>query len=384
MTRRWRRSARGNRRTRAANTTRSAQSIRGRGLVRRRTATSWRSTRSSTSFVADARPISRTNPSTWRKISTATATTRRDHARPAITAGQRPRPDFWHPTGARPPRAPGAGRRQLVQHRGHLQPAGPGDPTVHIAQAFPHVGGVADHVHDPVGVAGGDQLGQLAGVRDLPGVPGSPQPGQHRQAHRAGQKRQLHDDAGHDPAVAEPDGFRALRGAVVMPRRPEDFLPGPFEQCVVDRDRERSACREQSGHDQIGQGQSERVTRPAGVGEQSVRAAVMPHLIQPGTGEHSTHRSAAGLRDQTDNQPDERLECGSGKARPKHGQETGQRARCGGAGRHRQITLTRTANSGRCCPPHTPRSANHASPACPRDPRTGDQRPETAKHEGAS
>jgi hypothetical protein len=32
----------------------------------------------------------------------------------------------------------------------------------------------------------------------------------------------------------------------------------------------------------------------------------MPHLIQPGASEHATHRSAAGLRDQTDNQPDER------------------------------------------------------------------------------
>ena len=32
------------------------------------------------------------------RSSTATAATRRDHVRPAITAGQRPRPDFWHPT----------------------------------------------------------------------------------------------------------------------------------------------------------------------------------------------------------------------------------------------------------------------------------------------
>jgi hypothetical protein len=39
---------------------------------------------------------------------------------------------------------------------------------------------------------GGDQLGQLSGVHDLSGAPGSPEPGQHRQAHRAGQKRQLH------------------------------------------------------------------------------------------------------------------------------------------------------------------------------------------------
>jgi hypothetical protein len=33
------------------------------------------------------------------RSSTATAVTRRDHVRPAIIAGQRPRPNFWHPTG---------------------------------------------------------------------------------------------------------------------------------------------------------------------------------------------------------------------------------------------------------------------------------------------
>jgi hypothetical protein len=86
-----------------------------------------------------------------------------------------------------------------------------------------------------------------------------------------------------------------------MPGHPEHFLPGTLEQGVVDRDRECRARREQSGHDQIGEGQSERVARPAGIGEQSVRPAVMPHLIQPGADEHSTHRSAAGLRDQADN-----------------------------------------------------------------------------------
>jgi hypothetical protein len=41
----------------------------------------------------------------------------------------------------------------------------------------------------------------------------------------------------------------------------------------------------------------------------------MPHLIQPGAGEHSTHRSAAGLSNQTDNHPNERRECRCGKAR---------------------------------------------------------------------
>jgi len=118
-------------------------------------------------------------------------------------------------------------------------------------------------------------------------------------------------------------GLTALRGAVVMPRHPEDFLTGPLEQCVVHSEGQRGAGGEQSGHDQIGQGQSQRVTRPAGVAEQSVRAAVMPHPIQPGTGEHPTHRSTASLRDQANHQPDEGLEGGSGEARTELGKQTG-------------------------------------------------------------
>ena len=46
--------------------------------------------------------------------------------------------------------------------------------SIQVAQAFPDVGGVPDDVHGPVGIPGGDQLGQLSGVRDLPGLPGSP------------------------------------------------------------------------------------------------------------------------------------------------------------------------------------------------------------------
>jgi ribosomal subunit interface protein len=46
----------------------ASQSKRGRGLVRRRMATSWRSTRSSMSLAEDVRHDSRTNPSTCQKI----------------------------------------------------------------------------------------------------------------------------------------------------------------------------------------------------------------------------------------------------------------------------------------------------------------------------
>ena len=70
--------------------------------------------------------------------------------------------------GAGSPGASGARRRQLMQHRGDLQPTGPGDPGLQVAQPFSDVGGVTDDMHVPIGVAGGDQLGQLAGARDLP------------------------------------------------------------------------------------------------------------------------------------------------------------------------------------------------------------------------
>src|SRR4029078_2873430 len=91
----------------------------------------------------------------------------------------------------------------------------------------------------------------------------------------------------------------------------------------------------------------------------------MPQLLQTGSDQHSTHRSTASLSDQTNNQPDERREGRSGKARPEHGQETGQRGRYGGAEKHRRTTLTRVVQKRRCFPLHTPRSTNPASPACP-------------------
>jgi len=96
--------------------------------------------------------------------------------------------------------------------------------------------------------------------------------------------------------LGEPDRFRAFRRPVVMPGHPEYLLAGTPEQGVVNSEGQRGSGRDQSGHDQIGQSQSHRIARPAGVREQSVRATVMPHLIQAGTGEHSTHRSTASLR----------------------------------------------------------------------------------------
>ena len=103
-----------------------------------------------------------------------------------------------------------------------------------------------------------------------------------------------------------------------MPCRAEDFLTGALEQGVVDRDSQRRPGRQEMGHDQIGQRQSHRFARPAAYGEESMRTAVMPALIQAGTGQHPAHRSAASLTDQANNKADERPKSWGGKAWPEH------------------------------------------------------------------
>ena len=157
-----------------------------------------------------------------------------------------------------------------------------------------------------------------------------------------------------------------------MPRHPEYLLPGTLEQRVVDRDGQRRSDRQEVGHDQIGQRQSHRVARPAGHGEESVRAAVMPELLQAGAGEHPAHRSAASLTDQTNDQADERAEGRSGKAGPEHGHEIGQRARYGGSGKHRRITLTRVVQEPSMLSSSHPKITDLAIPgASPRPTRPG-------------
>src|SRR5215213_3541013 len=107
----------------------------------------------------------------------------------------------------------------------------------------------------------------------------------------------------------------------------------------------------------------------------------MPHLIQPGTGEHSAYRSTAGLRDQTNNQADDRRECRCGKARPEHGQEVGQRARYGGAGKHRRITLTRVVQTPSMLSPSPSKITDLAMPGASLRPADLVAPRETAKHE---
>jgi hypothetical protein len=154
----------------------------------------------------------------------------------------------------------GAGAARAA--RGDLQPAGPADPAVEVAQAFP--AGVPGRRRRPRRRApSGPDTGRrparpaVGRGRSLPVCRG-----RHNRAAPAG------TPGGTETTVARlcttlpattqqlpnPMGLKALRGAVVMPRHPAYFLPGPCEQGVVDGDREYGSRREQAGHDQISPG----------------------------------------------------------------------------------------------------------------------------------
>src|SRR6266699_7314943 len=87
------------------------------------------------------------------------------------------------------------------------------------------VGGIPDGVHAAVGMAGGDRFDQLPRERDLAGVAGTPQPGQHRQAYRPGQEWQLHDDSGDYPALPNPIGLGPFAAPWCCHAAPNPFLP---------------------------------------------------------------------------------------------------------------------------------------------------------------
>ena len=132
------------RRISAANTARSAQSRRGRGLVRRSTATSCRSTSSSMFLVEDGRPSSKTSLSTCRKSRYSsrsdTATIMPDHRRPPVIAAQQ------HARRSGTLQAhPVAGLRHRCAASVHRDPrararAGPGQPDRCRLRRHPAVG----------------------------------------------------------------------------------------------------------------------------------------------------------------------------------------------------------------------------------------------------
>lgn len=112
----------------------------------------------------------------------------------------------------------------------------------------------------------------------------------------------------------------------MMPGRAEHLAACALEQAVVDDQQDRGVRGEQPLHDHVGQDQAELVSRPAGLGEEPIRAAVMPHPCQARAGPHPGHGALARLGERPDDQGGERAERRGGEAGPHAVQQVGKRA----------------------------------------------------------
>ncbi len=159
-------------------------------------------------------------------------------------------------------------------------------------------------------------------------VLGLEEPEEERQADRPpARARQRHDEHDLHPAVA-PAGASARPlwlGAVVEVVRAVYVLAGATEEAVVYGEADRRVACQQHRDEQLHEPQPELVGRPAAVGEEGVRAAVMPHPGQPGALQHPGDGVLADAGDEPDRQHAERLERGCGEARREQGKQTRKR-----------------------------------------------------------
>jgi hypothetical protein len=92
-----------------------------------------------------------------------------------------------------------------------------------------------------------------------------------------------------------------------MPKAAEDPSPAALQEAVIDHHDQRRVGRQQPLHDHLGDLQPQLIDRPARVGEEPVRAGVMPQLRQARADQHPGHAPQPGLRDLTDDHRPEDL-----------------------------------------------------------------------------
>ena len=160
--------------------------------------------------------------------------------------------------------AAGAGtpwRWQPVQARVGTEPAADGGLGGQPLQRPAGVGAVADQVDAAVAEVGADQPDQLAGqVQPTGGVPGLPQSGQDRQAHRAVRhKWQVDQHADHDPVVGPGDAVAAGGQRVVVAWGPKDLAAAAAHEGVVGDQPDGCAVSDQQSADEVQQDQAELV-----------------------------------------------------------------------------------------------------------------------------
>ena len=223
------------------------------------------------------------------------------------------------------------------------EPRGERDVRGHTPPRLGGVGGIPDQIDRPSGKPRGEQIDQFPGQLWLPGPLGVgfalrdllaarlPEPEQHRQAHRALEEREPHDDPDHNPIVA-PSYRRpvAVGGRVVVPEAAVDLPAQTVQKRVVNGDKHRRARLDEPLDDQHRQPQPELVHRPASLAEEPVRAAVMPHPRQPRPHKHPSDGPKPRLRNLADHKHSERLERRAGETRTKQEQQRIQRRRHAG------------------------------------------------------
>ena len=143
----------------------------------------------------------------------------------------------------------------------------------------------------------------------------------------AAQAGELDDEHDHDPAVPPPGAPpRTLRlGAVVqVVSAPHPPSRAP-EEGVVYGQTDRSARRHEHRHPEVQQAQPQIVGIPAPVGEEVVRAAVMPLPGQPRGLQHPGDRAVADAAEKPDRQHAEGPVRRRSEARSEQGQQRSER-----------------------------------------------------------
>ena len=159
-------------------------------------------------------------------------------------------------------------------------------------------------------------------------VLGSEQAEEERQAdHPPADARQGYDQHDHHEAVAP---ARALPGplwlgAVVQVVRAVYAPSGASEQRVVDGQRDRRVWSHEHRDQEPQQPQAQLVGLPAPVGEEGVRAAVVPDARKARPLQHPRDGVLADAGDEPDREHAEGLKAGCREARCKQGQQPGER-----------------------------------------------------------
>ena len=139
-----------------------------------------------------------------------------------------------------------------------------------------------------------DDLTGKLGLRPLP-ILGQPEAEKDRQEKRPGGAGEPDEEPETDEVVAPGRALPLprLRRRFVVSSRAENLAPRAPQEGVVDGEQDRLPVRDGRGEGEVEEQEAEGVHRPAGTGEEAVRAGVVPDAGTPGRDEAAGDRVAA-------------------------------------------------------------------------------------------